>query len=253
MPAASASASSRYSAVTKLSPAFLATCSALSNSRAVSWATDRPGRSRPAPWAASRARASTPSRTCCVAAAGGRDQARGQAFLIVEEDLQQMFGGELLVAFAQRQALGRLNEAARPLGEFLDIHTALPVGPVLGTGIKIRPRQSAVPGRYGNSGPGGCKAPVLGDKRSEDVLQGSAGSRERWSSESRTLPPLRPLPRPCRLRSGRRTGRCRHAAAAAAAPGRLLVWPLLLAAACGLGCCCACWAATGPAGPAAPP
>ena len=58
-------------------------------------------------------------------AAGRRDQTRGQAFLIVDEDLQQMFGGELLVVRAQRQPLRGLHEAARPLGEFLRIHSCL--------------------------------------------------------------------------------------------------------------------------------
>jgi hypothetical protein len=33
-----------------------------------------------------------------------------------------MFGDELLIAFADSQRLGRLNEAAGPFGEFLDIH-----------------------------------------------------------------------------------------------------------------------------------
>ena len=46
-----------------------------------------------------------------------------QAFLVVQQDLQEMFGGETLVAFAQGQALGSLNEAARTLGVFLEIHS----------------------------------------------------------------------------------------------------------------------------------
>src|SRR6185312_6254114 len=57
-----------------------------------------------------------------VFAAGGIDQPRGKAFLVVDQDLEQMLGRELLIAFAQGQTLRRLNKAARPLGEFLDIH-----------------------------------------------------------------------------------------------------------------------------------
>ncbi len=58
-------------------------------------------------------------------AARGADQARGQTLLIVEQNLQKMFGGELLVVGAQRQPLGGLNETARPLGEFLGVHIVL--------------------------------------------------------------------------------------------------------------------------------
>ena len=68
---------------------------------------------------------STPSRTCSGLAAGRRDQPRRQAFLIVDEDLQQMFRGEILVVGAQRQPLRGLNKTARPLSEFLDVHLCL--------------------------------------------------------------------------------------------------------------------------------
>ena len=37
-----------------------------------------------------------------------------------------MFGRELLMALAQRQRLRGLDEAARPFGVFLEIHTSLP-------------------------------------------------------------------------------------------------------------------------------
>ncbi len=57
-------------------------------------------------------------------AAGRRDQPRGQALFVIDEDLQKMFGGEVLVIGAQRQPLGGLHESARPLGEFLDVHLA---------------------------------------------------------------------------------------------------------------------------------
>src|SRR5882724_9025586 len=67
-----------------------------------------------------------------VAAAAGGDQARCQSFLVVEKDLEQMLGNELLVALAQGQALGRLNETACPLGEFLDIHALSRPAPLFG-------------------------------------------------------------------------------------------------------------------------
>ena len=53
---------------------------------------------------------------------GGAHQVRGQALLVVEENREQMFGGESLVPAAQRQPLGGLDEAARALGVFLEIH-----------------------------------------------------------------------------------------------------------------------------------
>ena len=66
-------------------------------------------------------------------AAGGADQARGKPLLIVEEHLQEMFGFELLMVGTQRQILRSLNEAARTLGEFLDIHICL-------SSTSLRPR-----------------------------------------------------------------------------------------------------------------
>jgi hypothetical protein len=62
----------------------------------------------------------------CGIAAGGLDQIGRQAFAVVEQDLQQMFGGEALMAAAQCQPLRRLHEAARPLGKFLEIHSRPP-------------------------------------------------------------------------------------------------------------------------------
>src|SRR5262249_57636715 len=50
------------------------------------------------------------------------DQAAGQALRIVEQNLEQVLGGELLVAFAQGQRLGGLNETAGAVGVFLEIH-----------------------------------------------------------------------------------------------------------------------------------
>ena len=60
-------------------------------------------------------------------AAGGLDQAGGGAFLVVQQRLQQMLRRDLLVEFADRDGLGGLQEAARPLGEFLNVHVCVPV------------------------------------------------------------------------------------------------------------------------------
>ena len=60
-------------------------------------------------------------------AAGAVDQTGRRAFGVVEQDLQQMFGGELLVPLALRERLGRLHETAAAVGIFLEIH-----GPSLG-------------------------------------------------------------------------------------------------------------------------
>ncbi len=54
------------------------------------------------------------------------DQTRREPFLVVEQNFQNMFGGELLMSLAGRQRLRRLNEAARALRVFLDIHEMLP-------------------------------------------------------------------------------------------------------------------------------
>ena len=129
VPAAMASASSRYSAVTKLSPAFLAACSAASSSRAVSPRQIDLARAAFDLGQLGQRRVDRPGAPVASLPPAAVDQARGQAFLIVEQDLQKMFGGELLVAGAQRQPLRGLNEAARPLGEFLDVHICLPPAP----------------------------------------------------------------------------------------------------------------------------
>src|SRR5262249_10275865 len=55
-------------------------------------------------------------------AAGGTNQIRGEAFAIVEQNFENVFGGEPLMPAALSQALGSLNETARPLGVFIDIH-----------------------------------------------------------------------------------------------------------------------------------
>ena len=55
-------------------------------------------------------------------AARRADQIGAQPFFVVEQDLEQMLGSEALMAAAQRQALGRLDDSFRPLGIFLEIH-----------------------------------------------------------------------------------------------------------------------------------
>ena len=56
------------------------------------------------------------------AAAGAVDQTAGQPLRVVEQDLEQMLGCELLVALAQGQRLGGLHETAGAVGVFLEIH-----------------------------------------------------------------------------------------------------------------------------------
>src|SRR5690606_38641466 len=50
-------------------------------------------------------------------------QVGGKAFPVVEQDLEQMFRREALVVAAQRQSLRRLDEPARALRKFLEIHS----------------------------------------------------------------------------------------------------------------------------------
>ena len=67
-------------------------------------------------------------------AAGGADQARGGAFLVIQQRLQQVLGGDPLVEFANRDGAGGLQEAARPLGELLDVHGLSPCSKATGPG-----------------------------------------------------------------------------------------------------------------------
>ena len=59
-------------------------------------------------------------------ATGAVDQAAGQPFRVVEQDLEQMLRCELLMAFPQGQRLGGLNEPAGAVREFLEIHSVFP-------------------------------------------------------------------------------------------------------------------------------
>src|SRR5262249_4657000 len=52
------------------------------------------------------------------------DKPGGKALRVVQQNLEQMFGGELLVPFAQGERLRRLDEAARALSVLLEIHIA---------------------------------------------------------------------------------------------------------------------------------
>ena len=70
--------------------------------------------------------ASTACKRLARIAAGAVDQAGRQPFRVVEQDLEQMFGGELLVALAQGQRLRGLHETAGAVGVFLEIHESTP-------------------------------------------------------------------------------------------------------------------------------
>ena len=67
-------------------------------------------------------KASTSRRAALRVAARRLDQARGHALLVVEQRLHQMRRRDPLVMFAHRDRLRRLQEAACPIGEFLEIH-----------------------------------------------------------------------------------------------------------------------------------
>ena len=57
-------------------------------------------------------------------AAGAIDQAAGQTLGVIEQNLEQVLGRELLVALAQGQRLSRLNKPAGAVGIFLEIHVS---------------------------------------------------------------------------------------------------------------------------------
>ena len=60
------------------------------------------------------------------APAGAVDQAGGEPFRIVEQHLEEVLGGELLMPLAQRKRLRRLNKPAGPIGVFFEIHGSTP-------------------------------------------------------------------------------------------------------------------------------
>ena len=99
---------------------------------------------------------STPCQRLPRIAAGTVDQARGQTLRIVEQNLQHMFGRELLMALAQREGLRRLDESASAVGVFLDIHSIAPSGPLEAPGRRTSDEhppgqdvRSNLPGRKG--------------------------------------------------------------------------------------------------------
>ena len=55
-------------------------------------------------------------------AAGGADQIGREAFLVVEQYFEKMFGRDLLMTAPLRQGLRRLHEALRALGIFVEVH-----------------------------------------------------------------------------------------------------------------------------------
>src|SRR6185437_4673373 len=77
------------------------------------------------PWAAGRARPRPLERLAGIAS-GTIDQAGRQPFRVVEQDLEQMVGGELLMALAQGQRLGGFHKTAGAVGVLLEIHVSTP-------------------------------------------------------------------------------------------------------------------------------
>ncbi|MGY4433335.1 hypothetical protein ACVWWO_005812 [Bradyrhizobium sp. F1.13.1] len=59
---------------------------------------------------------------CAGIAAGAVDQAGGEAFIVVQQHFQDVQGRKLLVPFAHRKRLRRLDEAPGAFGIFLDVH-----------------------------------------------------------------------------------------------------------------------------------
>ena len=117
-----ASASSRRSAVTKPSPAFSASFSAWSRTRASS------GRHIDLPGTGAfdlrllLERLFGGGQRARRIGAGIAQQAGGKAVLVIQQNFQKMFGSEPLMARPQRQGLRSLQESTRPFGELLQIH-----------------------------------------------------------------------------------------------------------------------------------
>jgi hypothetical protein len=60
-------------------------------------------------------------------AAGALDQPAGHAFLVFQQGLEHVFGGDALVAQADRQRLCCLQKALGAIGEFFEVHGSLAV------------------------------------------------------------------------------------------------------------------------------
>jgi len=57
-------------------------------------------------------------------AARGANEPGGETFLVVEQNFQNMFGGEALMARSNSKPLSRLDEASAAIGIFLQIHVS---------------------------------------------------------------------------------------------------------------------------------
>ena len=116
-----ASACSRRSTVTKLSPAFLAASSAVENTLASGCdKIDGAVATRDLGDACKGGVIAEPG--FLRIATGARDQRRGHALVVVEQYLQHMFGCKLLMSVGECVGLRRLQETAHAFGIFLDIH-----------------------------------------------------------------------------------------------------------------------------------
>ena len=86
------------------------------------------------------------------------DQVAGQPLIIIHQGFQQMLGCKTLMAFAHRDRLRSLQEAARPFRELFQVHRHSPFSaPDFGTPLKARPTR-----------------PRLGCGKRDGRLQGSA-------------------------------------------------------------------------------
>ena len=118
-----ASATSSRSCATYSSPALVAACCAASSTRTSSGVSLRLAGARALTFGCAgdfgvhRRR----QRRLRVAARGP-DQTGGGAFLVIQQRLQQVLGGDPLVEFAYRDGAGGLEEALRTFGEFLNVH-----------------------------------------------------------------------------------------------------------------------------------
>ena len=127
--------------MTKLSPALSAIFSALSNSRAVAGCEIDLARARPRHLRHLAERLFDAGQRLPRIAAGAVDQARGQTLRIVEQDLEDMLGRELLMALAQGKGLRGLDESTRTFGVFLDIHASLPRAQTAAPGRRTSPER----------------------------------------------------------------------------------------------------------------
>ena len=129
VPLAMARASSSRSAVTKLSPALSASFSAcFEQARRFRRQIELAGPAAFDLRQLGRARLRSRQGARGIAA-GGADQIGRQAFAIVQQDLEKMLGSQPLMAAPLSQGLRGLQEAARALGVFLDVHLFRPLSP----------------------------------------------------------------------------------------------------------------------------